>query len=569
MQHNQLSGRLCTAVVCSLILLLAGPAVNAESFLQCLDRAEKLKQAGDDEGAIAAYLVAKGMAGQRVNDAAIGLARMYQKLARYSEAEAEYSNMISASGSLDLKVELGRMYVTEGKYKEGAMVFQDLLTKMPGNTGWLYMLGSCYEGMEDRHTAKDYYQRVMELAPDSQEAQAAEQRLAIVTQTTTAAEKQEAFPICPEFGSIGLGWWNLKKMPIHVYIDQGESTGYRSSMRTHVLKALDAWQHASGGAISFVIDPTDLQKERAFLESTKGKSAIELIEDAKSLEEDPIKTGIHVHFTDDLEGALGVSWTNVFTEHHSDKAERSHEITHGHFWLHTNRYARAARPVPGQENSANAAVFESQDRLVAGVAIHELGHCLGLTHSANVGDIMCSGGYQISVNSAEAKTLSQGDLASLRQHYDNYQGTGMPTKVSRVGKDGDITIYRDSAKTPSARVQNISPVKLSSLTSTPATASIEHSNTPSAAGVTSNGNQKFGDILFDIQSRNYQAGLQKLAPILEKEPNNAMALYLRAVSKVMLHKYDEATTDYQAVIKLTPGSELASRATDGLKKLKH
>lgn len=568
-----MSGLFNRAIAASLMLvfLITVGAVQAESFLQCLDRADKLKSQGDDEGAIAAYLVAKGMAGQPVNDARIGLARLYQKLSRFSEAEAEYTGMISQSGSLDLKIELAAMLVDQGKFKEAATVYQELSSKMPENTRWLLALGVCYEGTEDLDTAKDYYQRAFDLeGPGTSVANAAAARLQILKKNSDAQQHQQSFPICPEFGPIGLGWWNLKKMPIHVYIDQGRSKNYRPFMRQRVLQALQTWQHASGGAISFVIDPDNPTKEQAFNDALKAEndSIINIVATGKELPKDPIDTGIHVHFTDDLDGALGLSWTNVFTEHFSEKAERSHEITRGHFWLHTN-CTGSGKPLPEQETAANAAVFESHDRLFSEVAIHELGHCLGLTHSANQSDIMCSGGYIIGHNRASSKTLSSGDLASLRQHYDNFEGTGMPTKVTRTAKNGDITVYRDSVKQPSARVQNISPVKLTAGGTAAGSSQIKevsNTNTTQPQALASNG--KFSDILFDMQSRNYQAGLQKLSAILAKEPNNAMALYLRAVSEVMLHKYAEATIDYNAVIKLSPGSQLANRASDGLKKLK-
>src|SRR5262249_23781824 len=73
---------------------------------------------------------------------------------------------------------------------------------------------------------------------------------------------------------------------------------------------------------------------------------------------------------------------------------------------------------------------------------------------------------------------------------------------------------------------------------------------------------------FLMNAKQYNQSLDTLNKVLAVNGNNPQARYLRAVVHVMLRQYGEAATDYQQVIKLSPGTELGKRAVEGLKRIK-
>lgn len=559
---NHRDRKLLSAV--TLGLVLATTPVCAESFTEATERGDKAARAGDYDAAIAAYTLANGLNGGAVNDARIRLARLYWKLKRYEDAEAEFRamvSMMSGTNSLDLRMDLARLYMDAGKFKDALVMYQALVAQNPKDHQSMFNLATCLEATESMDSAQDYYRRVMELAPQSDEAAESQGRISRLNTAIHANRTAQYFPVDPEYtGVIGMGWWNLKKMPIHVYIDQGDSKGYRPEMRKHVTDALEAWRKASGGRFTFVVDPPDSKMEQAFKAGMAGRSVTggPAQRGVSSLSEIPrLYRGVHVHWTDRLPGALGVCISNVVAELETKKADHTYEITNCNLFLHTNSLA-AGQQLPSTVTSANSRLFESQDRMMAEVAIHELGHGLGLPHSSNPKDVMCSGIYAMnSEDMVETRGLSPNDLASLAQHYNNFQGTGMPDGDIMLKTDTGTAIFTDASGNRSGRVANPPPVRMVApkLTAPPTTTA---STVDSAA---------LKDVSMLMGSRDYKGALEKLAPILSRDPRNPMALYLRGVNQVMLHKYTEAASDYESVIKLSPGSDLAMRAADGLKKL--
>jgi hypothetical protein len=73
--------------------------------------------------------------------------------------------------------------------------------------------------------------------------------------------------------------------------------------------------------------------------------------------------------------------------------------------------------------------------------------------------------------------------------------------------------------------------------------------------------------LSDLQGRNFDACVNKLDAILQVEPRNAQAHYLKAVVNVITRHYTQAAIEYRAVLQNSPTAELSSLAQSGLSKL--
>lgn len=593
------------AVLLNVFFLLPQNA-NADTFIEALRRGQALEDQDDEEGAINAYVMAKSMAGNPYNDARRALARIYTKLGRYTEADAEYTAMLPATKDRQLRYDYGSFLINQGKFSNAITVWSDILAEDPKDSYALYHLASCYEGTESLDSAKEYYERAISVAPNTNVGRAAKDKLSRIGSAIDQRTKAKFFPIDSPMGEVGLGWWDLAKMPIHVYIDDGTGvSGYRDNMKAYIYRALENWHAASGGRFGFVIDGVDQKAEWEWKNKMGSKDPLIMIgTDPKSVPDDPIKSDIHVHWTDKLGGAaLGLAWTDVYAENASksskslksdkddddedgdddqkkdldkekepDKDSKSTTstekeknaapakkkrpkktvITHAHIWLITNSLADGSG-LPEVINAANAAILEKQDRCMYEVTTHEFGHILGLPHATHPKNIMYPGIFALnSSDLLESRSLSNGDLSSLAEHYNNFKGHGYP--------DGEVT--GDAPKTATINDGSQRAVSTENVKA-------DRSETPppvKASNVTDN-RSKFADVLFELSTGNYSSSVEKLDKILSKEPKNATAHYLKAIALVKLRNYTAAQTEYKLVLQLVPNTELAKKADAGLSKI--
>jgi cytochrome c-type biogenesis protein CcmH/NrfG len=75
--------------------------------------------------------------------------------------------------------------------------------------------------------------------------------------------------------------------------------------------------------------------------------------------------------------------------------------------------------------------------------------------------------------------------------------------------------------------------------------------------------------MFELDTKRFSEALRRLDKVLKKDPRNFDAMYLHAVGNVMLRKYESAIKDYEELIKLAPGTDIARKANEGLRKIKH
>lgn len=401
----------------TILCLVSANPVFADSFVETFNKGLLAGRRGDLPAALGYFNEARDL-NPKDPQTRKYLAITNQTLHHFNEAETEYLALISLQDTIENQLLLAEFYVLIGKHQNALTVYQTILSREEKNVPALLGAGISSESLGEMADAEGYYEKIIEYYPRSKQADNARARLPRLSKAQKVEGTNQFFPIESGYGEAGLGWWDLHKMPLHVYIDSGDGVPfYRSEMREAVARALTAWSSASNQSITFIIDGIDAVSEGAWKELDDTKPILLRWQEGQRMPRDPVPAQIHIHWTKDLYQALGLTWTSKLQDYNP-------VLSKAHVWLQTDRLPGGTL-IPASTAPEYQEIFDEQIKLLESTAAHELGHVLGLPHLSNPNDVMADGIYGFNAKYVqEEKELTSRDIQALAEHYNNFEGNG-------------------------------------------------------------------------------------------------------------------------------------------------